>query len=112
MNFYWNSSQNNGDFTNQMIAFMQSFSSILEGCWPEMAENDFCKGGSAAFLQPDTCSFGLTSSIQFMCLNEELMYPAEAPEDDLEQKTSKVIQQTEGICLLDLWLMKAKPKQI
>lgn len=93
MNFYWNSSQNNGDFTNQIIAFMQSSFSILKGCWPEMTENDFCRGGSAAFLQPDGCSFSLTSSIQFMCLNEELMYPAQALEDDFEQKCSKVIQQ-------------------
>lgn len=73
---------------------MQSFFSILKGCWPEMAENYFCRGGSAAFLQPDRCSFSLTSSIQFMCLKEQLMYPAQAPEDDLEQKCSKVIKQT------------------
>lgn len=41
-------------------------------------------GGSADFLQPDGCLFNPTSSIQFMCLNKELRYSAQAPENGLQ----------------------------
>lgn len=37
--------------------------------------------GSTDFLQPDGSLLNPTSSIQFICLNKELKYPAQAPED-------------------------------
>lgn len=94
MNFYWNGSHNKSDFTNQMIAFMQSFFVCTQGLLTQNGWKLLGRGGSAAFLYPDGCSFSPTSSIQFTCLDKELMYPASDPEADLGQKPSKVIQQT------------------
>lgn len=39
---------------------------------------------SAALLQPDGCLFNPTSNIQFMCLNKECRYPAQASNDSFE----------------------------
>lgn len=60
--------------------FMHLYSRADDQEWKTVTSAE----GSTAFLQPDRSLFNSTSSIHFMCLNKELRYPAQAPEDSLE----------------------------